>query len=89
MRRGLAFHGFFVFFLNNREDLGTSQVQQFPCCDRQQSSGGADSLWEFGLRSLERIKKDTWGVTSIYSWLQQSGLQCYGEFAEQRERRKK
>lgn len=44
---------------------------------------------EFGLRSLEGIQKDTWGVTSIYSWLQQSGLWCYGESAEQRKGRKR
>lgn len=46
-------------------------------------------VWgEFRLRSLGRIQKDTWGVTSIYSQLQLSGLQCYGESAEQWEERK-
>lgn len=43
---------------------------------------------EFGLRSLGRFQKGPWGVTSIYSWLQLSGLECYGESAEQREEKK-
>lgn len=63
-------------------------IQQFPAVTGNRAAVVLIVWREFGLRSLGRIQKDTWGVTSIYSQLQLSGLQCYGESAEQREERK-